>query len=53
MTFCRGHLVARDGLPQGDPGWGRWLPGAGTAGSSFVGNYITSTGNQVEQEKTP
>ena len=29
MTFCRGRLVARDGRPQGDPGWGRWLPGAG------------------------
>jgi dihydroorotase (multifunctional complex type) len=29
MTFCRGLLVARDGRPQGEPGWGRWLPGAG------------------------
>lgn len=29
MTFCRGRLVARDGRPQGEPGWGRWLPGAG------------------------
>jgi len=29
MTFCRGRLVARDGRPESDPGWGRWLPGAG------------------------
>jgi len=29
MTFSRGHLVARDGTPHGEPGWGRWLPGAG------------------------
>jgi dihydroorotase-like cyclic amidohydrolase len=29
MTFSRGHLVARDGTPRGEPGWGRWLPGAG------------------------
>lgn len=29
MTFCRGRLVARDGRPQGEPGWGRWLPGPG------------------------
>ena len=35
MTFCRGHLVARDGTPQGDPGWGRWMPGAGEAGPSI------------------
>ena len=32
MTFCRGRLVARDGRPQGEPGWGRWLPGAGASG---------------------
>jgi len=31
MTFCRGRLVARDGRPQGEPGWGRWLPGMGAA----------------------
>ncbi|MHB9146170.1 MAG: dihydroorotase [Symbiobacteriia bacterium] len=29
MTFSRGHLVARDGLPVGEPGWGRFLPGPG------------------------
>jgi dihydroorotase len=29
MTFARGRLVAKDGRPQGEPGWGRWLPGAG------------------------
>jgi dihydroorotase-like cyclic amidohydrolase len=29
MTFSRGRLVARDGRPQGEPGWGRWVPGAG------------------------
>jgi dihydroorotase (multifunctional complex type) len=29
MTFVRGRLVARDGRPLGEPGWGRWLPGAG------------------------
>jgi dihydroorotase (multifunctional complex type) len=29
MTFCRGRLVARDGAAQGEPGWGRWMPGAG------------------------
>jgi dihydroorotase len=29
MTFSRGRLVAKDGRPQGEPGWGRWLPGAG------------------------
>jgi len=33
MTFSRGRLVARDGRPQGEPGWGRWLPGAGAAAS--------------------
>ncbi len=32
MTFCRGRLVARDGRPQGEPGWGRWLPGMGASG---------------------
>jgi len=32
MTFSRGRLVARDGRPQGEPGWGRWLPGAGVRG---------------------
>jgi dihydroorotase len=29
MTFSRGRLVARDGKPQGEPGWGRWQPGTG------------------------
>ncbi|HLW46343.1 MAG TPA: dihydroorotase family protein [bacterium] len=29
MTFVRGRLVARDGRPVGEPGWGRWLPGGG------------------------
>jgi dihydroorotase (multifunctional complex type) len=29
MTFARGRLVAKDGRPQGEPGWGRWLAGAG------------------------
>ena len=29
MTFVRGRLVARDGRPAGEPGWGRWLPGPG------------------------
>jgi dihydroorotase (multifunctional complex type) len=29
MTFSRGRLVAQDGRPLGEPGWGRWLPGAG------------------------
>ncbi|HET7266272.1 MAG TPA: dihydroorotase family protein [bacterium] len=29
MTFVRGRLVARDGRGVGEPGWGRWLPGAG------------------------
>jgi len=32
MTFSRGRLVARDGRPQADPGWGRWLPGPGASG---------------------
>lgn len=32
MTLCRGRLVARDGRPQGEPGWGRWLPGPGAVG---------------------
>ena len=31
MTFVRGRLVARDGRGVGEPGWGRWLPGAGAA----------------------
>jgi hypothetical protein len=31
MTFVRGRLVARDGRPVEEPGWGRWLPGAGAA----------------------
>ncbi|HET9002257.1 MAG TPA: dihydroorotase family protein [bacterium] len=30
MTFSRGRLVAKDGRPVGEPGWGRWLPGAGS-----------------------
>jgi len=29
MTFVRGRLVARDGRPVEEPGWGRWLPGPG------------------------
>jgi dihydroorotase (multifunctional complex type) len=29
MTFSRGRLVARDGHPLGEPGWGEFLPGAG------------------------
>ena len=29
MTFSRGRLVARDGKPVGEPGWGRFLPGPG------------------------
>jgi dihydroorotase-like cyclic amidohydrolase len=29
MTFVRGRLVAKDGRPQGEAGWGRWLGGAG------------------------
>jgi dihydroorotase (multifunctional complex type) len=28
-TYARGRLVARDGRPVGEPGWGRFLPGAG------------------------
>jgi dihydroorotase (multifunctional complex type) len=32
MTFVRGRLAARDGRPAGEPGWGRWLPGAGAKG---------------------
>jgi len=31
MTFSRGRLVAKDGRPLGEPGWGRWLPGTGSA----------------------
>jgi dihydroorotase (multifunctional complex type) len=31
MTFVRGRLAARDGRPVEEPGWGRWLPGAGAA----------------------
>ncbi len=30
ITFSRGRLVAKDGRPVGEPGWGRWLPGAGS-----------------------
>lgn len=29
MTFSKGRLVAKDGRPEGEPGWGRWLPGQG------------------------
>jgi dihydroorotase (multifunctional complex type) len=32
MTFVRGRLVAREGRPVGEHGWGRWLPGAGAEG---------------------
>ena len=30
-TFSRGRLVADDGKPVGEPGWGRFLPGRGIA----------------------
>lgn len=29
MTFVRGRLVAKDGRPVADPGWGVFLPGRG------------------------
>jgi len=29
MTFVRGRLVAKDGQPVIDPGWGEYLPGPG------------------------
>ncbi len=29
MTLSRGRLVAKDGRPQGEPGWGQWLAGMG------------------------
>jgi dihydroorotase len=29
MTFSRGRLVAREGRPLGEPGWGQFLPGPG------------------------
>jgi dihydroorotase len=35
MTFCRGQLVARDGRPVGEPGYGRFLAGRG---------YVTGEG---------
>jgi dihydroorotase (multifunctional complex type) len=28
-TYSRGRLVARDGRPVGEPGWGRFIPGPG------------------------
>jgi len=28
-TFVRGRLVAEDGKPVGEPGWGEFLPGPG------------------------
>jgi dihydroorotase-like cyclic amidohydrolase len=31
MTFSRGRLVALEGRPVGEPGWGRFLPGPGVA----------------------
>ncbi len=34
ITLSRGRLVARDGRPVGDPGWGRFLPGPGLARGS-------------------
>ena len=37
MTFARGRLVAKDGQPQGEPGWGRWLAGAGAQGGDGDG----------------
>jgi dihydroorotase (multifunctional complex type) len=33
MTFCRGQLVAQDGRPVGEPGFGRFLPGRGYVGA--------------------
>ena len=33
MTFCRGQLVADNGHPVGEPGFGRFLPGPGYARS--------------------
>lgn len=32
MTFSRGRLVAREGRPVGEPGWGQFLPGPGAGG---------------------
>jgi dihydroorotase-like cyclic amidohydrolase len=29
MTFVRGRLVAKNGRPEAEPGWGQWLPGPG------------------------
>lgn len=31
-TFVRGRLVAEDGKPVGEPGWGEFLPGPGARG---------------------
>ena len=28
-TYVRGHLVAEDGKPVAEPGWGEFLPGPG------------------------
>jgi dihydroorotase (multifunctional complex type) len=28
-VWCRGRLVAREGRPQGEAGWGQWVPGPG------------------------
>ena len=32
QTFSRGRLVAQEGQPVGEPGWGRFLPGRGWRG---------------------
>jgi dihydroorotase-like cyclic amidohydrolase len=29
MTFVRGRLVAKDGRPVIEPGWGEYVPGPG------------------------
>jgi dihydroorotase (multifunctional complex type) len=31
-TFCRGRLVAEEGRPVGEPGYGRFIPGRGFTG---------------------
>jgi dihydroorotase-like cyclic amidohydrolase len=32
MTFVRGRLVAQDGQPVIEPGWGEYVPGPGVRG---------------------
>jgi allantoinase len=34
QTYVRGHLVAEEGRPVAEPGWGRFLPGPGATGES-------------------